>query len=105
MSDIEARKQELEQRLANLQARLASIKKDVTQGYSGDSAEQAQERENDEVVDAIGNETALSIRSIQAALDRIAAGNYGICDSCGEDIGMARLKVVPEATRCVNCAD
>ena len=95
---------ELEQRLADMQVRLTSIKKDVTQSHSGDSAEQAQERENDEVVDAIGNETAQSIRVIQAALERIEAGTYGTCDSCGEDIGQARLTAVPEATRCVSCA-
>src|SRR5210317_2335028 len=97
----EALKAELESRLASLQARLASIKKDVTQAHSGDSAEQAQERENDEVVDAIGNETTLSIRVIQAALERIENGTYGSCDNCGEDIGQARLEAMPEATRCV----
>ena len=96
---------ELEERLATLQARLASIKQDVTKSHSGDSAEQAQERENDEVVDAIGNETAQSIRGIQAALARIDDGTYGVCSRCGEDIGEARLRAVPEATRCVNCAE
>jgi len=100
----EALRAELEQRLAMLQARLASIKHEVTREHSGDSAEQAQERENDEVVDAIGNETAQSIRGVQAALERIAAGTYGICDNCGQDIAEARLRAVPEATRCVNCA-
>ena len=34
-------KQELEKRLADMQARLTSIKREVTQEYSGDSAEQA----------------------------------------------------------------
>ena len=101
----EALKAELEKRLAEMQARLASIKEDVTQGYSGDSAEQAQERENDEVMDAIGNETRQSLHDIQVALDRIADGSYGECEVCGEDIGEGRLKVIPEATRCVNCAD
>ena len=101
----EALKAELEQRLAALQARLSSIKADVTQAHSGDSAEQAQERENDEVVDAIGNETRLSIRVIQAALERIEDGSYGACESCGEDISAARLEAIPEATRCVNCAE
>jgi len=100
----EALKAQLEEKLADLMSRLASIKKDVTQSHSGDSAEQAQERENDEVVDAIGNETALSIRVIQAALDRIEDGSYGICESCGEEIAKGRLEAVPEATRCVNCA-
>ena len=98
-------KQELEERLAQLQARLASIKKDATQAHSSDSAEQAQERENDEVVDAIGNETAQSIRDIQAALLRIEDGTYGICGQCGQEISAGRLQAVPEATRCVNCAD
>lgn len=101
----EALKQELEARLAELQSRLSRIKEDVTKAHSGDSAEQAQERENDEVVDAIGNETALSIRVIQAALERIESGTYGACDTCGEDIGEARLRAIPEATRCVNCAE
>lgn len=97
-------KAELEVRLAEMQGRLASIKKDVTQAHSGDSAEQAQERENDEVVDAIGNETAQSIRELQSALERIADGSYGICGACGEGIGQGRLAAIPEATRCVNCA-
>ena len=98
-------KDELEVRLAALQTRLASIKKDVTREHSGDSAEQAQERENDEVVDAIGNETAQSIKGVTAALERIADGSYGICENCGDQIGQARLEIVPEATRCVACAD
>jgi RNA polymerase-binding protein DksA len=101
----EALKTELEERLAALQSRLASIKREVTQSHSGDSAEQAQERENDEVVDAIGNETAQSIRDVQAALARIEDGTYGICGHCGEEISAGRLQAVPEATRCVNCAD
>ena len=103
--EYKALKDELEKRLAALQARLASIKKDVTREHSGDSAEQAQERENDEVVDAIGNETAQSIRGVTAALERIADGSYGICENCGDQIGQARLEIVPEATRCVACAD
>jgi RNA polymerase-binding transcription factor len=97
-------KAELEQRRASMQARLNSIKKDVTQEHSGDSAEQAQERENDEVVDAIGNETRQSLHAIQVALDKIDDGTYGECEKCGGDIGEGRLKAIPEATCCVKCA-
>ena len=96
-------KQELEARLADLLVRLSSIKKDVSQAHSVDSAERAQERENDEVVDAIGNETALSIGIIQAALERIASGTYGACENCGISIDQARLQAIPEATRCLGC--
>ena len=102
---FDALKKELEERKALMQVRLSNIKKDVTQGHSGDSAEQAQERENDEVVDAIGNETRQSLHDIQVALDKIADGTYGECAKCGADIGDARLKVIPEAALCVKCAD
>jgi DnaK suppressor protein len=98
-------KSQLEEKLDTLQGRLASIKKDATQSHSVDSAEQAQERENDEVVDAIGNETAQSIRVLQAALSRIEDGSYGICENCGSGINDGRLAAIPEATRCVGCAD
>lgn len=97
-------KKQLEERLAALQIRLTSLRNDAMQPHSEDSAERAQERENDEVVDAIGNETAVSIRAILAALDRIESGTYGTCGDCGEAIGEARLKAIPEATRCLNCA-
>jgi len=39
----------------------------------------------------------------QRALARIAAGTYGICESCGEPIGKARLQAFPRATLCVTC--
>jgi len=97
-------KSQLEERLADMQSRLENIKKDVTKAHSGDSAEQAQERENDEVVEAIGNETRQNIRDLASALARIADGSYGACEDCGEDISEGRLEAIPEATRCVNCA-
>lgn len=101
----EASKGQLEAKLTELQSRLASIKRDVRQAHSGDSAEQAQERENDEVVDAIGNETRVSISVVQQALERIERGTYGQCEICADAIGEQRLTAVPEATRCVECAD
>lgn len=101
----EALKAELEKRLADMQTRLASIKREVTQEHSGDSAEQAQERENDEVVDAIGNETRQSLHAIRVALDKIADGTYGECEACGREIAEGRLRAIPEATLCVDCAE
>jgi len=99
-----ALKLQLEERLSALKSRLSGLKVDIRQPHSGDSEEQAQERENDEVLDAIGNETYHSIRLIQAALGRIENGTYGLCGACGEPIGEARLKAMPEAIRCLGCA-
>jgi DnaK suppressor protein len=39
----------------------------------------------------------------ERALERISAGTYGTCESCGEPIGKARLQAFPRATLCVTC--
>lgn len=44
------------------------------------------------------------LRKVERALDRIDAGGYGICESCGVDIPVARLEALPYATYCVECA-
>src|ERR1700733_1498368 len=38
----------------------------------------------------------------EAALARIDAGTYGVCESCGQAIGKARLQAFPRATLCVS---
>ena len=40
---------------------------------------------------------------IERALQRLKDGNYGICEDCGQGIPSERLRVRPEATRCVGC--
>jgi len=39
----------------------------------------------------------------ERALARIESGTYGVCESCGEPIGKARLQAFPRATLCVSC--
>lgn len=40
---------------------------------------------------------------VRKALERRAAGQYGICDECGKPISLARLAARPEATLCIDC--
>jgi DnaK suppressor protein len=102
--DIQEIRNGLTARLAELSERLERLKADAGRSHSSDFADMAQERENDEVVDAIGNETREEIRQIQGALVRVDEGNYGICLGCREPIAEARLAVVPWATHCADCA-
>ena len=48
------------------------------------------------------HETA-ELGDIDAALERIQAGTYGICTACGVSIPDARLNAYPTAKRCINC--
>jgi DnaK suppressor protein len=43
------------------------------------------------------------IRKIKDALHRIEEGTYGICEKCGEDIPIARLKARPVTNYCLDC--
>ncbi len=43
------------------------------------------------------------IKKIRKALERIEDGTFGICESCGEEIGMERLKARPVTTQCIEC--
>jgi len=43
------------------------------------------------------------IAKIRQALERIDNGTYGICESCGGDITLKRLKARPVTTQCIEC--
>ena len=45
------------------------------------------------------------LEELRAARTRLAEGEYGICENCGEDIAAKRLEVVPWAIRCVSCQE
>ena len=46
----------------------------------------------------------IELNRIEAALDRIAEGDYGYCVMCGADISVKRLEFDPTATMCISCA-
>ena len=89
---------------AELASRLERIKRNITSGHSADSEEQAQELENAEVVDALGNETRRELSKIASALAQMENESYGICVNCEEEIPLARLQAYPFADRCIRCA-
>lgn len=41
---------------------------------------------------------------LDAALERVRAGTYGRCESCGQPVGDARLDALPATRLCVTCA-
>jgi DnaK suppressor protein len=44
------------------------------------------------------------MRSLETALQMADEGGYGICEVCQKPIDPARLAIVPETRRCINCA-
>lgn len=71
---------------------------------SADFSEQAVQRENDEVLQGIGDAAHDELRLIDRALRRLDSGDYFDCARCGAPIGEARLEAIPYADLCSDCA-
>jgi len=65
-----------------------------------DSGSSALEREHELT---LVNNTRDLLDQTSHALDRLAAGTFGVCESCGQAIGKARLQAFPRAMLCVSC--
>ena len=44
------------------------------------------------------------LAEVEAAIERLAAGTYGICERCGQPIAKARLEARLAARTCIGCA-
>jgi len=101
-------KQLLEQRRSELQERRERIERHTRhrdEPLPPDFAEQAVELENGETLVALDREVNAELREIERALRRIQDGSYGECTACGETIDAGRLRVLPTASLCIDCAN
>ena len=94
----------LTDRKAHLEAALLKYEASLERPKSADFEDGATERENDEVIEGLGLSGQTELRQIEAALGRIASGEYGYCAKCGKEIMDARLQIVPHAALCRHCA-
>ena len=88
-----------------LETRVERIHAHAREPLDRDSSEQAAQLGNVEVVSALENEAIHGIAQIDAALQRLDAGHYGICVTCGDAISPPRLRAYPASAECVDCAE
>ena len=108
---------ELEQVRADLEAEAVGLRADIARMASDiaelltDAVQDAGDDQTDAGAKVFEREHELALtQNAQALLDqgdralaRIDAGTYGVCESCGQPIGKARLQAFPRATLCVTC--
>jgi RNA polymerase-binding transcription factor DksA len=104
MTIHDTRRAQLKARLDALTGRLRAIDDELDTHTAPDWEEQAVLREEDEVLEGLGQSGMQEIRRIHAALARIDAGEYGICVRCGNAIADERLDVLPDTPFCRHCA-
>jgi len=109
-AELEQVRAELHAEAEGLRADIARATDDIAQGMDG-SARDAGDDEADAGTKAFEREHELALTQNaqdlldqgERALSRIDAGTYGVCESCGQPIGKARLQAFPQATLCVAC--
>ena len=68
-----------------------------------DMADAASNAYNTDILMSISNNDLKQLKEIDAALDKIANGTYGICEECEEEISEKRLEANPVARYCITC--
>jgi len=100
MTDTKHYKKVLTERRAYLMGKTEEIEDKFEQSgdepFDGDSGEVR----NLDVLDDLDDMAQSEIRAIDAALDRIKAGTYGVCVKSGDPIDAERLKTLPHTPFC-----
>ncbi|MDT4962771.1 MAG: hypothetical protein QOF87_2418, partial [Pseudonocardiales bacterium] len=82
---------------------LNDLQKSSTDGAGDDQADAGSKTFEREQEQSIAANRLDLLTQIQRAVERIDAGTYGFCESCGKPIPKARLKAFPSATLDVAC--
>lgn len=103
-------RKELEEEATGLRADIARVASEIAERLSdavgdagddpADAGAKAFEREQELALTQNAQDLLLQT---ECALERIDAGTYGVCESCGKAIGKARLLAFPRAILCVEC--
>ena len=78
---------------------LGEVAEGGTDNHLGDTATAMYDRELDEGLEEGARDT---LAEIEAALQRIEDGTYGICEVCGKPIGADRLSAIPWTRLCID---
>lgn len=98
---LEAERRELQDDVAAIDAENKAPQDDAGIGnHLADDASDVMNRERNLALR--GNAEDL-LSQVDAALQRLNAGSYGVCERCGQPINPERLEALPYAIHCITC--
>src|SRR5579875_94170 len=92
-------------------AELAKVKEfrrdqaDETLNVPGDDLEVARSLADIELHASLIERSEERLKAIDAACVRLEENRYGLCEQCGNDISLERLRVLPFAILCIDCQE
>ena len=101
-----ALRERLEQASTRLETQLKDKQSAVREdgvGYSNHMADVGSEVFEQEMDVSVAQGLQMAYEDVQRALEKFEDGTYGICESCGGVIELARLEAIPEARFCLPC--
>ncbi len=108
MDFLQGLREELIAKRDSLQSRSEKIQVHLRQKdgpLSADWQEQATELENYEVMEALDDLGRNELQQIKEALIRMDNDTFGVCTACESEISEGRLKAIPFARICIECAE
>ncbi|MFD9127690.1 TraR/DksA family transcriptional regulator [Kitasatospora sp. NPDC059571] len=85
------------------EAAITGLMRDSNDGAGDDQVDAGTKNINRESELALANNARDSLAQTERALARLETAEFGVCESCGQPIGKARLQAFPRATLCVSC--
>ncbi|MFH8367251.1 TraR/DksA family transcriptional regulator [Streptomyces sp. NPDC018031] len=85
------------------EAAITGLMRDSGDGAGDDQADTGTKNITREHELALASSARERLLQTERALERLDAGTYGLCESCGRPIGKARMQAFPRATLCVEC--
>ena len=107
-SELNYFKDILESRKQQIMVNILDVNKELDQLNSlelNDEADHASVNNNSMIESVIVQQQDKELKEIDITLNKIAIGEYGICEMCEDKIGFQRLKVKPHAIYCVACRE
>jgi DnaK suppressor protein len=100
---LQAEMGDLTAEIATAESQIAERINDAAEGAGDDQADAGAKTFEREQAMALTYNARDLLAQNERAIVRIDQGTYGVCESCGQAIGKARLQAFPRATLCVRC--
>jgi DnaK suppressor protein len=107
-AEIEAHRKKLEARRGELVRKLSEFRNEskiVETDVAQDLADKAESSYTKEFLLSLSDAEREQLFQIDAALKRIAKGDYGNCQMCQKEIGKKRLNALPWTPLCIECQE
>ena len=80
-----------------------SALKELSEQTKGDVVDVALDSAQDEISSQLAEVESRELSQIEAALEKMRDGSYGVCEGCNNNIPLVRIQALPYATYCIDC--